>query len=65
MLTCQTPVVNSTPASSIEPKPVKNTIEPTTAMAKERSRSISGSISGLGWRPERHRIAGSRTAHTT
>lgn len=45
---CHTPVVKRTPASSIEPKPLKKTSEPTTASENDRTRSIAGSSSGLG-----------------
>ena len=59
---CQTPVRNSTPASSIAPNPAKNSTEPPTASPKLRTRSIAGSTIGESWRSERHQIAGSPTA---
>ena len=43
---CQTPVRNRTPPSSIAPKPAKNTSEPPTASPKRRTRSIAGSTTG-------------------
>ncbi len=45
-LSCQTPVRNSTPESSIAPKPAKNSSEAPTASPNVRTRSIAGSTIG-------------------
>jgi hypothetical protein len=43
---CQTVVRKSTPASSMAPKPPKNSSDPVTASPKLRTRSIAGSSTG-------------------
>ena len=42
----QTPVVNSTPESSIAAKPTKKMSEAATAMLNPRMRTIAGSMTG-------------------
>ena len=59
---CQTPVRNSTPLSSIAPKPAKNRIDAPVASAKRRFRSSSGSMTGAGCRCERRHSAGRSTS---
>src|SRR6476660_264161 len=53
---CQTEVRNSTPESSIAPKPPKNRTDAPTARPKLRTRSIDGSTIGATWRLERNQM---------